>query len=160
MSKTRTITSLFFVCLAGILVYGASRLYFMIYDSHSLTDNWPSIGSVEQTINIDPNLLELAEIDDSTPMVDPFYSRLTPFDFYIDWKVGDPTEGQLRPDVILHHYPYLTVANHYQATGTYVYYLPHDNIFYLWGDDWASHFDGMVGPFSGDPRIVLPQVAK
>jgi hypothetical protein len=91
---------------------------------------------------------------------DPYFSPETPWHFYEQVEYPSLDAGIVRSGVISHHYRYMTVADHYQGTGTYVYYLPRESIFYLWGDDFMGHHDGMVGPFQGDPRIILPKAGS
>ena len=93
-------------------------------------------------------------------------------DFFSEWKGIDPSHIEksiLRPDVMMRHYPNALVGDalsrhdsfrlHHRYTGTYVFYLPRQNVFYLWGDCGMSHFDGVSGPFEGDPRLVLKKLA-
>jgi len=92
--------------------------------------------------------------------LDPYYSARTPLDFYVDDPAKSLNERELRANVEHHVYPHMTVQGHYFGTGTHVFYLPNDGSFYLWGDDYMSHFDGVVGPFAGDPRTELLRAAS
>ena len=126
-------------------------LFFYSERTRCPTANWPSIDRGEDAKNLDPSRLSPASV---TTEINPYGSILQPFDFYVN---GDFLTGQLRPGVMSHHYGNITVAGHYHGSGTYVYYLPDEDAFYLWGDDYMGHIDGMVGPFRGDPRCILPQ---
>ena len=116
---------------------------------------WPTLGSEEATFNIDPQLLPTPGTPGLRTYTDPYFSPLTPSHFYQELSYPDLLEGKLVRGVIVYHYPYVTVAGHYRGSGTYVYYLPRQSLFYLYGDDYMDHNDGMVGPFDGDPRITL-----
>lgn len=126
----------------------------------SPADSWPLIGNPCSWMNIETGQLTPANTSSKTVNLDPYYSSQTPNDFYIDDPLKSMNERELRADVELHVYPHMTVEGHYFGTGTHVFYLPNDGLFYLWGDDYMSHFDGMVGPFSGDPRIELARAAS
>ena len=117
---------------------------------------WPPLGAACAWVNVDLSLLDPAREIASVRSLDPSRSGELPIAFYEEWSSANPESGELRPGIIMHHYETMTVAGHYFATGTYVYYLERDGVFYLWGDDMMGHFDGMVGPFSGDPRRMLP----
>lgn len=119
--------------------------------------DWPTLGSETEPIDIDPNLLQAVGTAETPTYLDPFSSPEFPWQFYETVDFADLEEGVLRPGVVSHHYPHVTVAGHYRATGTYVFHLVEEDLFYLWGDDMAGHNDGMVGPFQGDPRNVLTQ---
>jgi len=121
------------------------------------TPGWPTLGSETEAVDIDPSLIEAAGSAATPTYTDPFSSPESPWQFYETVDLADVENGTLRPGVVSHHYPHVTVAGHYRATGTYVFHVAEEDLFYLWGDDMAGHFDGMVGPFRGDPRIVLPQ---
>ena len=65
----------------------------------------------------------------------------------------------LRPGVMMHHYPYILSGGHGRITGTDVFFLPKEKVFYLWGDCVMNHMDVLFGPFAGDPRVVLKKLA-
>ncbi len=123
---------------------------------------WPLIGGPCRRMDIDTSLLEPAISSNDNVELDPYYSDKIPTLFYRDTSYGAwPDNRQnLRENVMLHVYPYLTVEGHYFGTGTYVYYLEAEELFYLWGNDFMDHKDGMVGPFVGDPRKELRRVAS
>ncbi len=85
-------------------------------------------------------------------------SSWIPNAFFSEWK--DTIKGStLRTDVMMHHYPDVLFDSHFRATGTYVFYLPKEQVFYLWGDCGMDHGDAVAGPFAGDPRLVLKQLS-
>ena len=141
--------------LSALLVLVAS--FGMAQCTTPQTPDWPALGSATEAIDIDPSLLPAAGSAGTATYADPFYAPELPWQFYETVDFADVENGTLRPGVVSHHYPHVTVAGHYRATGTYVFYVVEEALFYLWGDDMAGHIDGMVGPFQGDPRIVLPQ---
>ncbi len=114
---------------------------------------WPSLGTMCEWVDV--HTIQLANGHEiSRPQeLQPYNSLQHPGEFYV-------SEGELQLGVVMHHYPYMTVMGHYFASGTYVYYLPDDNEFYLWGDDWMSHLDGMVGPFLGNPTLLIPEAVE
>lgn len=69
----------------------------------------------------------------------------------------------MRPDVLVHYYPGIRQQD---AQGgvvkieTYVFYLPERNIFYLAGYGPEANFDQVLGPFAGDPRVVLKKLVE
>ncbi len=81
-------------------------------------------------------------------------------DFFSKWNGQYGIEKSvLRSEVMMHHYPDVLVNGHNRRTGTYVFFLPKQEIFYLWGDCHMSHGDAVIGPFIGDPRVVLKKLA-
>jgi hypothetical protein len=66
----------------------------------------------------------------------------------------------LRLGVMMHHYPYILTGGHGRGSGTYVFFLPKEKVFYLWGDCGMNHADVVFGPFAGDPRLVLKKLAE
>src|SRR6185436_14059208 len=89
----------------------------------------------------------------------PCIVRIRVDDFFSEWK-GRINESTLRSDVFMHHYPHALFDWHYLTTGTYVFYLPKQNVFYFWGDCSMDHADEVSGPFAGDPRVVLKKLAE
>jgi hypothetical protein len=82
-------------------------------------------------------------------------------DFFSKWSGQDGiAKSVLRSDVLMHRYRYVGVNGHYPMTGTYVFFLPKRDVFYLWGDCAMNHFDLVLGPFGGDPRAVLKKLAE
>ncbi len=120
--------------------------------------DWPELGTEADPVDVDPRVLEPA-VDPIRVPLDPASAFERPWDFFTEVDVPDVEGGTLREGMEVHRYPNLTVAGHYRGTGTYVFHDTDASAFYLWGDDFAGHFDGMVGPFAGDPREVLPAVA-
>ena len=124
---------------------------------------WPLIGGPCRRMDIDTSLLEPAILSDDNVELDPYNSYEIPTRFYISTAYGDwpDNRNNLRKNVTLHIYRYLTVEGHYLFyPGTYVYYLEEEELFYLWGSCVMNHGDGMVGPFVGDPRKELRRVAS
>lgn len=142
-------------------------------DKDSSDKTWPSLGTTEKVMNreplrfiIDSRKLQRAP-DKSTPSWAPRCAT-SPFDcaawfqavnFFSEWK-GDIRRSTLRSDVIMHHYPYVLVDGHFRSSGTYVFYIPAREIFYLWGDCAMGHGDLGQGPFVGDPRPVFKELAE
>jgi len=140
-------------------------------DKDSSDKTWPALGSTEKAIVdgrprfiIERRKLEIANVSNplsvtrclsSTP---PCIVRIRVDDFFSEWK-GRIDKSTLRPDVLMHHYPHALFDWHYLVTGTYVFYLPKQNVFYLWGDCGMDHADELSGPFAGDPRVVLKKLA-
>ncbi len=115
---------------------------------------WPQLGTSDDPVNIDVSLLEASPQIANCSVLHPSTS---PQRLPKDWLNHSTQSGEILPGIVMHHYGYMRVMEHYFNSGTYVYYLVNENEFYLWGDDWMGHFDGMVGPFSGDPTRELPQ---
>jgi hypothetical protein len=82
-------------------------------------------------------------------------------DFFSERKgIYGKKKDVLRPGVIMHHYSYVLSGGHGRGTGTDVFYLPNEKVFYLWGDCGMNHADVVFGPFAGDPRVVLKKLAE
>ena len=158
-------TSLFAV-FAFLLVPGLAT-----GQDNAASKTWPRLGSAETIIYegqprfiIQSDKLEKAQ-SVSNPLAvtrclqnsPPCIVRMLVTDFFSEWK-GNLAKSVLRPDVMLHHYPHALFEWHYQATGTYVFYLPKHKAFYLWGDCAMGHADELAGPFAGDPRVVLKKL--
>jgi hypothetical protein len=132
----------------------------LVQCSSNPTPEWPILGNESRRFDIDPNLLQTVDSGNTPAYIDPYFSPEMPWQFYERVEYPNLDSGIVRSDVMLRHYRYVTVAGHYHGTGTYVYYLPREDIFYLWGDDFMGHHDGIVGPFQGDPRIILPEAGS
>ena len=144
-----------FFCLAALI-----SAFGLVQCSSDPTPEWPILGNENRRFDIDPGLLQLVVSDHTPAYTDPYFSPEMPWQFYEQVEYPNLDTGIVRSDVISHHYRYVTVAGHYHGTGTYIYYLSRENIFFLWGDDFMGHHDGMVGPFQGDPRIILPEAGS
>ena len=133
--------------------------------------SWPALGSSEKAIyeNRPRFMIESSELQPAPVESAPSWvPRCPPADicitdiraghFFSEWK-SDMQHSTLRPDVVMHHYPYALFDGHFRSTGTYVFYIPGRNMFYLWGDCAMGHPDTAVGPFAGDPRLVLKKLA-
>lgn len=115
---------------------------------------------------INPKQLKVASGFVDTPETDPYLdTSKNPKDpyrmrllnrLYTDYS-GGPAVHKLRDGVIKYHTCF-TVSGHY-LSGADVYYLPKEKVFFLDGQCTMNHLDGVVGPFVGDPRIILPRVA-
>jgi hypothetical protein len=137
-------------------------------DKDSRDPTWPSLGSAEKQIDeAQPRfLLESPKLEPAKNVSNPLgVTRCWPGregcvvwirvdDFFSLWK-GTIKTSTLRADVLMHHYPRALVDSHYISTGTYVFYLPKQKVFYLWGDCGMDHADELAGPFAGDPRLVF-----
>ena len=64
-------------------------------------------------------------------------------------QLGDPEQTLTR------QYPIQGPTGHGSFMGTTVYYVVADDQFYFHSDCGQGHYDGYVGPFDGDPRVVL-----
>lgn len=118
--------------------------------------------------NIDPKQLKIASdfvdtpatnpyLDTSERPKDPYRRRLLAYLYTVSVVPGRIPLFKLRAGVIKYHTCF-TVSGHY-LEGTDVYYLPKEKVFFLNGGCAMNHFDGVVGPFVGDPRVILPKVA-
>ena len=145
---------LLFVVHACLLLNGC------INSQESTAVSWPLLGSPCNWMDIETSQLTPANTSGGLLDLDPYFSSQTPDAFFVDDPLKSLNERELRSDVELHIYSHLTVEGHYFGTGTHVFYLPEDRLFYLWGDDYMSHFDGMVGPFAGDPPMELSVAAS
>ena len=154
IASRSSVHHLLFLVIACFFLKGCITLH------ESPADSWPSLGSPCNWMDIETAQLTPANTSSTLVNLDPYYSAQTPNDLYVDDPLESLNERELRADVELHVYPHMTVEGHYFGTGTHVYYLPDDGLFYLWGDDYMSHFDGMVGPFAGDPRMELARAAS
>jgi hypothetical protein len=144
-----------------------------VAQSKSSTDKaWPSLvvrdtkihldGEWDFSINIEQlggasvgNPLDIQRCQSGAtcrPYVSDFFSKWNG-QFGIDKSV-------LRSDVIMHHYPRVLVGGQGRITGTYVFFLPAQNVFFLWGDCAMNHVDPVLGPFAGDPRSVLKRLTE
>jgi hypothetical protein len=150
-------------------------------DKDSSDKAWPSLGGDEKIINkdqpgfiIDPQKLDLAQnvsnplsVTRCLPSSEPCVVLHSVSYFFSELKGIAPfliEKSILRPDVMMRHYPDALVGDgslwlHHRYTGTYVFYLPRQNVFYLWGDCGMNHSDEVRGPFAGDPRLVLKKLA-
>jgi hypothetical protein len=147
-------------------------------DQDSSDKAWPSLGSSEQGSSeqflyddrprfmIESHKLKPAPdksipewLRHCPPSTDGCVWWIRAGDFFSEWK-GDMRRSTLRPGVVMHHYPYASFDGHFRGTGTYVFYLPERQIFYLWGDCHMGHADLGQGPFAGDPRVVLKGLAE
>jgi hypothetical protein len=141
-------------------------------DKDSSDKTWPSLVSAEKQIDeAQPRfLLESPQLQPAQNTSNPLgVTRCRPGadgcivwirvdDFFSEWK-GTIKASTLRADVMMHHYPQVLFDGHYVSTGTYVFYLPKQKVFYLWGDCAMGHADELAGPFSGDPRFILKKLA-
>lgn len=143
-----------------LLCYGNSSL------QEKSAQEMPAAGSGNHCVpvgDIDSRQLELANGFDRNPETDP---DLSGSNFHKDFlrqrferylfarKAGGVRNNKLRDGVIKYHIC-RTVNGHYRS-GTNVYYLVKKKVFFLNGDCGMNHMDGMIGPFVGDPRKVLP----
>jgi hypothetical protein len=152
-------------------------------DKDTSDQGWPSLGNAEKSIHeewprfiIEQHKLELAQ-NVSNPLAvtrcRPSPEGCIPWvrldDFFSELK-GERKESflreveahsrTLRPGVMMHHYPHALFERHYRGTGTYVFYLPQQNVFYLWGDCAMDHGDEVAGPYAGDPRLLFKKLAE
>ena len=151
-------------------------------DQHSDDKAWPALGETGKIISRDqprfiidsrtfekaPNTSNPLSVTRCRPTPDGCVAWIWAMDFFTEWK-GQIKESIMRPDVMMKHYPDALFGKsavegghvwpHFHATGTYVFYLPKQNLFYLWGDCFVNHYDEMGGPFVGDPRLVLKKLA-
>lgn len=57
--------------------------------------------------------------------------------------------------VIKKHYDQIGPTAHGAVNGTDVFWIPDKGVFFLRSDCGGHHVDGYIGPFQGDPRVVL-----
>lgn len=57
--------------------------------------------------------------------------------------------------VVRKHYDQTGPTAHGAVNGTDVFWVPEQNVFFLRSDCDGHHVDGYIGPFEGDPRVVL-----
>jgi hypothetical protein len=140
-------------------------------DQDSSDKTWPSLGSAEKTGDevqprfiIEHHKLELAQnvsnplgISRCNPSTAGCFVRLT--DLISQFK-SSLKESILRPGITMHHYPGVLFGRHHLSSGTYVFYLPKQKVFYLYGDCAMGHADLVQGPYAGDPRVVLKKLAE
>ncbi len=143
-----------------IILYACLLLTGCINSQESTAVSWPSLGSPCNWMNVDTSQLTPANTSGRLVHLDPYFSSETPDAFFVGNPLKSLYERELHANVELQIYPHLTVEGHYFGTGTHVFYLPEDGLYYLWGDDYMSHFDGMVGPFTGNPRLELSAAAS
>jgi len=132
----------------------------LLPDDLTTSPGWPQLGDPCLWVNVDTSRLQFVGGAEDPQHLDPFYSGHQPSAIFKDWPVERFAGQGSEPGIDLAHYRHMTVRGHFYGTGTYVYYLGAEDVFYLWGDDFTDHFDGMVGPFEGDPRAILPAVAE
>jgi hypothetical protein len=131
---------------------------------------WPSLGSAEKAIDERrPRfIIEYQKLKVARDLANPLgITRCDPSsegcfvllaDFFSELK-GGVKESTLRPGIMMHHYSQVLFEGHHLSTGTHVFYLPKQKVFYLWGDCGMGHADLVQGPFAGDPRLVLKKLA-
>ncbi|MDH3730790.1 MAG: hypothetical protein OES13_06675 [Acidimicrobiia bacterium] len=108
---------------------------------------WPELGSQEQRLVVDLGQLE------AVPGVTQFDPHAAPG---VDVDLFD--EGELVPGVVRQRYESVTVGGfNVPSAGTDVFYVPDEKQFYLFEDHMAGHLDWYIGPFAGDPRLVLKE---
>ena len=105
---------------------------------------------------------------------DVFKPALSTFYEKFNWAPNDCWAGSvLKNGVKAYCLPHARLGKHYRSphdptvdsfsgigacAGLYVWHIPRENRFYLWGICWNA--PGVLGPFLGDPRIELRQAVK
>ncbi|MFL5319135.1 MAG: hypothetical protein ACJ790_05725 [Myxococcaceae bacterium] len=64
------------------------------------------------------------------------------------------------PDVVKKHYAQIGPTAHGAEDGTDVYWVKSTNTFFIRSDCGGYHNEGFIGPFDGDPRVVLKPVTE
>ena len=169
------------VALATVTLLGlvAFHVHALGQDKVAVDVMWPSLGGDKRSttegnrppFTIDLGNLEWSQSQSGTQ--DPDGGCLPSQtcwinirDFFAQWSSDQPSvaksieKSTLRPGVMMHHYREVLVNGHYRATGTYVFFLTKQGVFYLWGDCFMNHWDSAVGPLAGDPRVVLKKLAE
>ena len=129
----------------------------LVGSEKTIVEGWPRFIIQHQKLEVSKvsNPLSVTRCLTTTP---PCIVRIRVDDFFSEWK-GRIDDSTLRPGVLMHHYPQVLFDWHYRATGTYVFYLSKQKVFYLWGDCVMDHRDEVWGPFAGDPRVILKKLA-
>ncbi len=107
---------------------------------------WPDLGGPG-----DPHYIAVDQLE-----VIPGETHLDPHAVDRDGPPPLDREAQL----VEQHYPHLTLGGLYPSAGTSVFFAVDQDRFYLLEDHMMGHFDTPIGPFRGDPRVVLPSVVR
>lgn len=105
---------------------------------------------------------------------DDFKIGLSTFFEKFNWAPNNCWAGSVyKEGVKAYCLPYARLGKYYQnphdpndkvfntigaCAGLYVWHIPRENSFYLWGSCW--NVSGAMGPFRGNPRIELRQAVK
>ena len=117
---------------------------------------WPTLGSKGQTVNIETKQLSPAPVPEKPKDLSDNKWAVTVFQSSVFTE-----KSEVRPEVLSQKYPFVRVDGHGSVfSPTTVYYLPKENIFFIRVDCVMGHFDLPLGPFKGDPRIVLKKFQK
>jgi len=140
------------------------------------SDNLRDLGSENQIVYIDIDKLPTKITHEHKPVFDLYDAKRAPGSFYKEWHWGADkcwAGSVLREGVVAYCLPYAKLGQHisvpyYHQTdtfvsigpciGLYVWYERKMNRFYLWSVCW--NFTNVLGPFVGNPNIVLKQSIK
>lgn len=109
---------LFVSLLAGLLLTGGP----VHGQDRPAGAQWPDLGSKEAVLDLDPQQLTPAEEAKPT-WLDPFVGEQDPDrkvvnDFFSQWNGQHGIDkSTLKADLLMHHYPHVTVKGHYRGDG-------------------------------------------
>ncbi len=133
-ASTRRLALLLAVATLGLAQCTSSR-----------APEWPELGSATE-----PHVIAVDQLE---PV--PGETRLDPH--AVD--PGRPLQlfdlGELGGGLVMRHYPHLSLGGLYPSGGIDVFFDTDEDRFYLHEDHMMGHFDVPIGPFRGDPRVVL-----
>jgi hypothetical protein len=143
----------------------------------SKSDDWVrTIGRRDHIAYISLDELKPNNEVDQKPALTLNEVKLKPSEFYDNWQWSPDkcwAGSVLKEGVRAYCLPYARLGQHYPSyrdpavkafspigpcAGIYVWYIPRQNSFYLWGICW--NVSGVLGPFAGDPRVNLPMAVK
>lgn len=168
MSKLTTARAkLYLICVALQLVCASP--------SAAQSNNLLNLSSEDHIVYIDILKLPTKIKVENKGIFDLFDSNRSAESFYRgwNWRPEKCSAGTLREGVIAYCLPYVGVGYHFfdpnhEAFGRFVdmgplgillvWYEPNTNQFYLWSAGW--NFTNALGPFVGDPNVVLKQALK
>jgi hypothetical protein len=123
--------------------------------SNSVPASWPDLGPAWPDEGWMPVAIDLSALD-------PLPGAVT------DHGAGSsPTERQIRDardagELLEQHYPQARLFASYESTsaGVRVVYFENEDRFFLQEDHMMGHYDGFIGPFHGDPRLILAELVS
>lgn len=118
---------------------------------------WPELGSLDEPYYLDVGRLQAKAGSEFMNPHEP-----VSFERYSEVLAVMFDDGELLPDVAMKHYPHLTLASEspWPSTGVEVVFVGDSREFYLREDHMMGHFDAFIGPFDGDPRLLLEGAAQ
>lgn len=134
--------------LAAILATSCSA-------SNSDPAAWPDLGPAWPDEGLMPVVIDISALD-------PLPGAVT------DHGAGSSaTERRIRDardagELLEQRYPQARLFASYVSTsaGVRVVYFERDDLFFLQEDHMMGHYDGFIGPFRGDPRLILAELVS